>query len=79
MAPDSLQVSLSDVLSLGCRPASSKYKVQTWALLYWEFHYAKRIAETFFVHRYALCPAETWLLPASDPELQQQAMFTLQV
>ena len=36
------------------RPAASKHQVQTWALLYWEFHYAKRILETFFVHRYVL-------------------------
>lgn len=36
------------------RPAASKHHVQTWALLYWEFHYAKRILETFFVHRYVL-------------------------
>ena len=42
------------VVCLCHRPAASKHQVQTWALLYWEFHYAKRILETFFVHRYVL-------------------------
>lgn len=30
-----------------------KNLVQKLALLFWTFHYAKRILETFFVHRYA--------------------------
>lgn len=42
------------------RQASSQHQVQTWALLYWEFHYAKRIFETFFVHR---CELSTAALP----------------
>ena len=31
-----------------------KDTVQTLAVAYWVFHYAKRIFETFFVHRRAL-------------------------
>ncbi|KAL3156940.1 hypothetical protein ABBQ38_001199 [Trebouxia sp. C0009 RCD-2024] len=44
---------LPQLLYPGTKPAASKHHVQTWALLYWEFHYAKRILETFFVHRYS--------------------------
>ena len=31
--------------------------MQTMAVAYWTFHYAKRIFETFFVHRHALLPS----------------------
>lgn len=44
---------LPELLYPGIKPAAAKHQVQTWALLYWEFHYAKRILETFFVHRYS--------------------------
>lgn len=36
------------------RRIPEKGTVQTLAFAYWEFHYAKRIAETFLVHRSAL-------------------------
>lgn len=51
------------------RQASSKHQVQTWALLYWEFHYAKRILETFFVHR---CELSTAALPQTKMYQSQQ-------
>ncbi|DBA92225.1 hypothetical protein WJX77_000065 [Trebouxia sp. C0004] len=44
---------LPGLLYPGVKQAHSKHQVQFWALLYWEFHYAKRIVETFFVHRYS--------------------------
>ena len=34
-----------------CCRVPAKSPVQVLALAYWSFHYAKRIAETFFVHR----------------------------
>ncbi|DBA68491.1 hypothetical protein WJX79_009354 [Trebouxia sp. C0005] len=44
---------LPGLLYPGLKQAHAKHQVQFWALLYWEFHYAKRIVETFFVHRYS--------------------------
>lgn len=44
---------LPGLLYPGVKQAHAKHQVQFWALLYWEFHYAKRILETFFVHRYS--------------------------
>lgn len=38
-------------LLLCCRSIPEKHPVQTMALAYWSFHYAKRIFETFCVHR----------------------------
>ena len=35
------------------RSIPEKHPVQTMAVAYWTFHYAKRIFETFFVHRHA--------------------------
>ena len=46
-------------ITLLCRHIPKKHPVQTMALAYWSFHYAKRIFETFVVHRCdetALCP-----------------------
>ena len=37
--------------TLHCRHIPKKHPVQTMALAYWSFHYAKRIFETFVVHR----------------------------
>ena len=37
------------------RSIPQKHPVQTMAVAYWTFHYAKRIFETFFVHRHAPC------------------------
>ena len=31
----------------------AKHPVQAMALAYWTFHYAKRLAETFFVHKFS--------------------------
>ncbi len=38
-------------ITLLCRHIPKKHPVQTMALAYWSFHYAKRIFETFVVHR----------------------------
>ena len=38
------------VLCVHYRPPM-RYPVQQLALYYWSFHYAKRILETFFVHK----------------------------
>ena len=40
-------------ITLLCRHIPKKHPVQTMALAYWSFHYAKRIFETFVVHRCA--------------------------
>ncbi len=39
------------VVCIGCSKYPEKDLVQKLALLFWTFHYAKRILETFFVHR----------------------------
>ncbi len=35
----------------GRRAPPTRYPVQQLAVAYWSFHYAKRILETFFVHK----------------------------
>lgn len=44
---------LTQVCFLARSERPEKNLVQKLALLFWTFHYAKRILETFFVHRYA--------------------------
>eukprot|EP00894_Picocystis_sp_ML_P001141 jgi/Pico_ML_1/51658/g234.t1 len=34
-------------------PQVTKHPAQTYALVYWSIHYAKRILETFFVHQFS--------------------------
>ena len=41
------------MVCIGCSKYPEKDLVQKLALLFWTFHYAKRILETFFVHRYS--------------------------
>ena len=44
--------SFSVCMSSLSRSIPEKHPVQTMAVAYWTFHYAKRIFETFFVHRW---------------------------
>jgi very-long-chain enoyl-CoA reductase len=44
---------LPDLLYPGSPAAPPRHEVQTLACAYWVFHFAKRIAETFLVHRFS--------------------------
>lgn len=60
-----------------CRHIPKKHPVQTMAVAYWSFHYAKRIFETFVVHRCAivtLCPQYVQRLSSVDATSQQHML-----